>query len=118
MEHLLEVIKQKANILRFGKPHEKDGALGDIYNTLDKLEQQNKWISVEDRLPEFEEDVLCYHGWKSAEGDWVSIKEVGYLTQVNITMAAVGENKTPEFCIDRDYCHDITHWMPLPKDPE
>lgn len=55
------------------------------------------WISVDDRLPETYEDVLCYRG-KSLYVDFI--------------------------CSDGTWCEDgiftekVTHWMPLSEPPE
>ena len=56
----------------------------------------NKWINVDEELPEEYEDVLCYSkknggyffiGYVNANGDW---HKYGML-----------------------HCYDVTHWMPL-----
>ena len=64
------------------------------------------WISVEDRLPEDEQEVLYYrcayfaYGFYKASGSWI-----------DLTMR------------DRDgepheYYSGVTHWLPLPAPPE
>lgn len=106
MEELIDMIKSKANILRFGKPHEKDNALGDIYNALEKLEQHTDYISVEDRLPKSYEDVNF--AWENNQG------------KVYVTSGAYFDNHIKYWF---DKCNgrkriNVTHWQPLPKPPK
>lgn len=65
-----------------------------------QLDQQNKWISVEDRLPEKRTRVLCYHKY---------------------------EPESPDVICENDYLvgglwrfdgSKVTHWMPLPPLPK
>ena len=62
----------------------------------DRLENQSKWISVEDRLPEMYEDVLYFNGCSfgvdfiCSDGTW---------------------------CDAEIHNNPITHWMPLPEAP-
>lgn len=55
-----------------------------------------KWISVKDRLPNFEQPVLAYSGEELGIG-------FAYLD---------GDGKW------YGDCGDVTHWMPLPEPPE
>jgi hypothetical protein len=65
----------------------------------------NQWISVEDRLPEINKDVLIY--WECEYLDR-SIDEVLEVASLN--------NDGTWFKNFPDY--EITHWMPLPQPPE
>lgn len=59
-----------------------------------------KWISVKERLPEVEADILAYIG----EGSFV----VCWMTHD-------GYWQCPAYLMDKD---DVTHWMPLPEPPK
>lgn len=66
-----------------------------------------EWISVEERLPELDEDVLCfYRGWRG---------ECGYTVgSVQSWNGMWGLEVDPD-----DYGLDeVTHWMPLPEAPK
>lgn len=58
--------------------------------------KQPRWISVKDRLPNFEQPVLAYSGEELGIG-------FAYLD---------GDGKW------YGDCGDVTHWMPLPEPPE
>ena len=60
----------------------------------------NEWISVKERLPEVEADILAYIG----EGSFV----VCWMTHD-------GYWQCPAYLMDKD---DVTHWMPLPEPPK
>lgn len=60
----------------------------------------SKWISVKERLPEVEADILAYIG----EGSFV----VCWMTHD-------GYWQCPAYLMDKD---DVTHWMPLPRPPK
>ena len=91
-----------------------------------KKQNDNGWISVEDRLPDEEEDVLIlvrevehygmckektevYHwiftGWH-IDGVWATTYCHGY-------KMIEDENKEQPYCE-----HTVTHWMPLPELPK
>ena len=63
--------------------------------------QKPRWISVNERLPEKDQEVLVY-----------LFKDRPYLAWLNVD----GEWETEEFTIDYDYLP--THWMPLPEPPK
>jgi len=64
-------------------------------------ESNNGWISVEDRLPEIDTDVLCYfQKWN----------RIDVCTYKNIFKLEFVENTICQ----TDY---VTHWQPLPKSP-
>jgi len=63
---------------------------------------QPKWISVKERLPEFERRVLVMNGhgdvfilafWRKTENKWSWVDDAGHFKHYN----------------------NITHWMPLPS---
>ncbi len=66
-----------------------------------------EWISVKDRLPEFNEKVFCYD-----------------TQMVYIAFRKVEEEYNEHWCICEDSCCScvgctgaITHWIPLPQPP-
>lgn len=68
----------------------------------------SEWISVDDRLPENEKNVLCYYGFDRGDGD-LGMMFIGVLCY---------------FCFDSrpHWQHEgnglkVTHWMPLPEPP-
>lgn len=61
-----------------------------------------KWISVDDRLPERDTDVLVFGEHMNTQvGFLFSSNELWFLT-----------------LMDMDEIVDVTHWMPLPEPPE
>lgn len=64
----------------------------------------NKWISVEDRLPEPSESI-SYLVWVDGRPDYVGYWQLSYFNYE--------DGDEPEW----DYL-DVTHWMPLPEPPE
>ena len=67
-----------------------------------------EWISVEDRLPTNQKEVLCYYGFDRGGGD-LGVMFIGTLCY---------------FCLDEnphwqhsDHNLVVTHWMPLPEPP-
>ena len=68
-------------------------------DALEALENQPKWISVEERLPEAKKDVL-------ACGDVI---KTAYTRGAGEGWFTYDGNKQ---------LHNVTHWMPLPEPPE
>lgn len=66
----------------------------------------SKWIPVEERLPEIEEDVLCSRG-----------NHIGRLMDVYTYMGDDKWEDTYGYSVRTEY-EGITHWMPLPEPPE
>lgn len=60
-----------------------------------------QWISVEDRLPEYGEDVLVYYA-----GDGIEPPHVGKTCRLY----------NMRFLLEGVY-GQVTHWMPLPEPP-
>lgn len=71
----------------------------DHAETIDYVPRQ-QWISVKDRLPDDEKDVLCYLG-----DAILRFTTVGYLLD--------GEWRGDGFPL-----RYVTHWMPLPEPPK
>ena len=68
---------------------------------------EKEWISVEERLPEDEKNVLCYYGFDRGDGD-LGMMFIGVLCY---------------FCFDSHWQHEsteltVTHWMTLPEPPK
>ena len=61
-----------------------------------------KWISVEDKLPEPWVDVLCHH-----YNDDIFI---GYFSKINGWNGWINANKENDI--------EVTHWQPLPEPPK
>lgn len=61
----------------------------------------NKWINVNDELPEGQEDVLCY---SNKNGGYFFIGCMSYNHEY--------------WCQDGFmHCYDVTHWMPIVEPP-
>lgn len=90
------------------RPYCSFDAVCEITDVIDNAPTINpyEWISVEDRLPETNEDVLVYRG-----------KCIGYLVNV---YTYLGNNKwEDEYGYwSRTDSDGITHWMPLPALPK
>ena len=65
-------------------------------------EPVSEWISVEDRLPEKNKDVLVFERYEGISRGWIS----------NLSLSIVWV----VYGVD-DVCH-VTHWMPLPNPPQ
>jgi hypothetical protein len=87
-----EILKAKATVCAI-KLLEKET----ISPTLDLAP---KWISVKDRLPEEEKEVLCYLGNALGKGIVVAFRRHG------------------DWYFDGWKCPTVTHWMPLPEPPK
>ena len=70
----------------------------EIFNTL----QQDNWISVEDRLPEKNEDVLTFHN----EG-YIDVCIYEFRADENVFMVT-------DTCV---VLEKVTHWQPLQEPP-
>lgn len=86
--------------------HEADLAAQEAY--IKQLEENQKWISVEDILPEHEEAVDIYHK------DLCRVPDCIYIDPSNYD--GVGEKHffTGKICI---YLEDVTHWRKIPDNP-
>lgn len=82
------------------KRTEKYDALNAAIDLINNPSMLPKWISVKDRLPEEEKEVLCYLGNSIAKLMVVAFRRCG------------------EWYFDGWPCPTVTHWMPLPKPPK
>lgn len=72
------------------------------------------WISVDDQLPEFDTEVLCF--WSECNGG-ISI---GTLDQARYIHTKDGVDCQKDWTVYSSVGkmeYDVTHWMPLPKSP-
>ena len=69
---------------------------------------RNQWISVEDRLPTDQKDVLCYYGFDRGDGD------LGMMFMGVLCYFCYDENPHWQHA---DHNLVVTHWMPLPTPP-
>ena len=72
--------------------------------------ENNGWISVDDRLPELNEDgesnsVLLYG--KQTHDDWMMGTFIGYIMDYEKFYPNEGHCE----------CYEVTHWAPLPPPP-
>jgi hypothetical protein len=70
---------------------------------------KQEWISVEDRLPTEQREVLAYYGFDNGDGD-LGMMFTGVLTYF-------AYDKKPHFQHE-DLRLRVTHWMPLPEPPK
>lgn len=98
------------------------------------------WISVNEKLPETGEQVLCTKVWpgKKVRHQWVGFYTIGKDIEVSsddtfdidieddkdtgtayLKAGWYEEEETPHSEYDYTYLHrDPTHWMPLPEPPK
>ena len=78
-------------------------SISDVKQGIEHYFLDNKWISVEDRLPEEHVEVILYNrDRKCVESGWLDDKE-------NIHFSLYDDDFEE---------HDITHWMSLPEPPK
>ena len=89
---------------------ERDMGGSHLLAVLEQIPVEGNWISVEERLPEFDIDVLVF-----ATGDFRSV-----ITITSYSDHLHGFNikgwVSPWQYFHKNYT--ITHWMPLPQPPE
>lgn len=98
-KQLAKLLRETGNLL-FDRTYDPNEKLL-LDEAADRLENQNKWISVEDRLPEKFTDVLCLYPSKNYGSNIV----VDYM-----------ESDRGYFAEQFKY-GEPTHWMPLPELP-
>lgn len=69
----------------------------------------SEWISVNDRLPENEKEVLTYYGFNRGDGD-LGMRFCGVLTYYAFDPSPHWQHESTGLT--------VTHWMPLPNPPE
>lgn len=90
-----------------------------LVDHLPTLIQQNEWVSVEERLPE-------YNPGTGAKSYWVAKKDNAGNWQMKIAQycdygyAMTMDAETEVTWRDWDFTKiaNVTHWMPLPKSPK
>jgi len=91
--------------------------LKSLLTSLRAENEKSKWISVEDRLPEFEKDVLLFDDWKTTDGNEIRQDvRVGYLKEVSSYKSNSGIVNNCEWG-GMEFAFNITHWQPLPEPP-
>ena len=87
---------------------------------LEELEQRiPRWISVEERLPELDENVLVYAVGKEEEGfggEHATAICHRYVLRLFPTLLGNEVWSEPWRYFHTDY--EITHWMPMPEPPK
>jgi hypothetical protein len=73
-----------------------------------------EWISVRDRLPEKDKDVLVSLHGKLYTGESYSMIWISNLT----TLYGPGNCNEIEWTCKAANEEDVTHWMPLPEPPK
>lgn len=77
-----------------------------------------EWISIEDRLPELDEDVLIYAIGKSK--DFLGDSVIAISCQYEFKCFPWSKSGTIIWCSPFEYFdtnYEVTHWMPLPNPP-
>ena len=72
----------------------------ELKQQLEKATAKNEWISVKDRMPEQNEQVLCYYHYEPKSPD--------VICQNTYFNNGIWMSETSK----------VTHWMPLPEPPE
>lgn len=74
----------------------------------------SEWISVKDRLPDFEAEVLFFDNCKSIHKGWLSRKSNCWFIDTS-ELSVDGDACITDDSIEIEY---VTHWMPLPEPPK
>jgi len=86
-----------------GVPTTTNKMLAEIYGmAISALREQPRWISVEDRLPEKDKDVLCY---SNKNGGYMFFGYRGWMIEEWMEGGSL-------------HIGNVTHWMPLPEAPK
>ena len=92
--------------LHTGEPIPADVLISDIQMMLLTLTPPNEWISVEDRLPDSQADVLVVAFWHE---NWQTM--IGWHSDTGKKWRVI----TPHGEMEPG---GVTHWMPLPEAPD
>ena len=86
--------------------HQLENQLADAGKKVEQLKAaQPKWISVEERLPEYWVSVLAFRKHRDTPDD-------GYHnTCIIMRTEKYGMEERPDY-------YEVTHWMPLPQPPK
>lgn len=87
---------------------EKDKRISELEAKIKELEAEREWVSVDDRLPEIEDEYDVY-GYRR---DWV---EHGFCNQRQASKR-IPDMYFDGVLFDTDFI--VTHWMPLPQSPK
>lgn len=88
--------------------------LDNIIEADKKRTEMNKWISVEEQLPEFKTEVLCF--WSECDGGIA----IGTLDEARYVHTKEGVDCQKDWTLHSSIGkmeYDVTYWMPLPKAP-
>jgi hypothetical protein len=83
---------------------------------IDWIQEQDSWISVDDRLPENDDEVLIYC---STDVVQAYLKNGYWKASINVT-----DSMNDGYVNDRTICKQgetfdyVTHWQPLPNPPK
>lgn len=80
-----------------------------------KMDEALSWRSVENELPEFDEDVLVYAIGKSNNFIGDGVIAITSYTNNKYGFNIVGWNDPWQYFLTN---YEITHWMPLPEPPK
>lgn len=73
-----------------------------------------RWVSVKDKLPNFNEQVMLAVPKESPKPNEVKFWfETGYLTEVRTSKSAEGEVITPQWRINNDGLDGATYWAKI-----
>lgn len=88
----------------------------ELKKEIERLKAEREWISVKDRLPENDDEVLIY---VSTDIVQAYLKDGLWKGSINVT-----DNMKDGYVNDRIICKQgdhfdfVTHWMPLPEPPK
>ena len=76
---------------------------------------KNKWINVEEQLPDFATEVICF--WSECGGGIA----IGMLDEERYTHTKDGVECQRDWTLYSSIGkmeYDVTHWMPMPEKPK
>ncbi len=79
------------------------------------IDQIMEWIKIEDELPEFKTDVLCFF---SECGAGILMGQLDQATYVHTKDGIDCQKDWSLYSSIGNMEYDVTHWMPLPKVPK